>query len=81
MKSIEELDASAIENTFDLQYRVPGFVFKSNAVINQPYIRGIGSDLLSIGTDPAVATFVDGVYQSRAVAAYQQLFDVERVEF
>jgi outer membrane receptor protein involved in Fe transport len=50
------------------------------SVFSQPYIRGIGSDLLSIGADPAVATFVDGVYQSRAVEAYQHLFDVERVE-
>lgn len=75
-----ELDASAIENTFDLQYRVPGFIFKTNSVLSQPYIRGIGNDLLSVGADPAVATFVDGVYQARSVAGFQHLFDVERVE-
>jgi iron complex outermembrane receptor protein len=76
----DDLEASAIENTFDLQYHTPGLVFKTNTVLGQPYIRGVGSDLISVGADPAVATFVDGVYQTRPVAAIQNLFDVERVE-
>ena len=58
-----ELDAASIENTFDLQYRVPGFEMKTNSLLGQPYIRGVGSDLITVGTDPAVATFVDAVGQ------------------
>ena len=76
----DDLDASVVENTIDLQYRTPGFVFKTNSIWGQPYIRGVGSDLITAGADPAVATFVDGVYQSRAYSALQDFFDVDRVE-
>lgn len=75
-----ELDASRAENTLDLQYRTPGFVFKTNSVLGQPYIRGVGSDLITAGADPAVATYVDGVYLARAYSALQDFYDVERVE-
>lgn len=75
-----ELDASGVESTLDLQLRVPGFVFSTNTVLGQPYIRGIGSDLISAGAEASVATFVDGVYQTRAALALQDFFDVERIE-
>lgn len=76
----KELDASGVHNSIDLQYKVPGLVFKTNAVLGQPYIRGIGSDLISSGTDASVATFVDRVYQTRAIRSLQDFFDLDRVE-
>lgn len=76
----KELDATGIHNTIDLQYKVPGLVFKTNAVLGQPYVRGVGSDLISAGTDASVATFVDSVYQTRAIRSIQDFFDLERVE-
>lgn len=75
-----QLDASTIQSTIDLQYRMTGFVFKTNTVLGQPYIRGVGSDIISAGADASVATFVDDVYQSRAVASIQEFFDLDRVE-
>lgn len=75
-----ELDESGVQSTFDLPLRTPGMVFTTNSVLGQPYIRGVGSDLISAGADSSVATFLDGVYQSRLVAAFQPFYDVEQVE-
>lgn len=76
----EDLDSTATADTLDLQYQVPGFVFKTNSVLGQPYLRGVGSDIISAGSDASVATFKDGIYQTRAANAIQNLYDVERVE-
>jgi outer membrane receptor protein involved in Fe transport len=47
---------------------------------DQLTIRGIGSGANNSGFEQAVATFVDGVYRSRARATRAALLDVERVE-
>jgi iron complex outermembrane recepter protein len=75
-----QLDATGAQTTADLQHLVPGLVFKTNTVLGQPYIRGVGSDIISAGADPSVATYVDDVYQARAIAAFQTLYDLDRVE-
>jgi iron complex outermembrane receptor protein len=80
VSSGEMLDASGTESSYDLQLRVPGLVFSTSSVLGQPYLRGVGSDLISTGADASLGTFVDGVYQSRAVGALQDFYDVERVE-
>lgn len=76
----EDLAAAGAETTMDLQHRTPGFVFKMDNILGQPYIRGVGSSLLSAGADPSVATFVDDVYRARSVSAVQRFYDIERVE-
>jgi len=76
----EALEAQGIDNTADLQLRTPGFLMSSNVVFGQPYLRGIGNSTLTIGSDSSVALHVDGVYMTRPAAAFQELFDVERVE-
>ncbi len=74
------LDRSGIQNTIDLQYKVPSFVFKTNSVLGQPYLRGVGSDFISAGAESSVATFIDGVYLPRAYDTIVDFFDVARVE-
>lgn len=74
------LDNAGVESTADLSFVIPGLVFTTNSVLGQPYLRGVGSDLITAGADPAIATFVDDIYQARSVAAVQDFFDVERVE-
>jgi len=76
----ESLAAKGIENTADLQLRTPGFVMSSNVVFGQPFLRGIGNATLTIGSDSSVATHLDGVYLTRPMSTFQELFDVERVE-
>ncbi|MEZ4218492.1 MAG: TonB-dependent receptor [Myxococcota bacterium] len=76
----EALRAAGVASTLDLPALVPGLVLTTNSIFAQPYVRGVGSDLISAGADSAVAVFVDGVYQPRPAGALFQLVDVERVE-
>lgn len=78
--SAATLSAAGIHDTIDLQNAAPGFVFKTNAVLGQPYLRGVGSDFVSAGAESSVATFVDGVYLPRAYDSIVDFFDLERVE-
>jgi len=78
--SDQELDNAGIKNTIDLQYKTPGFVFKTNALLGQPYLRGVGSDIISAGAEASVATFVDGIYLPRAFDSIVDFYDLERVE-
>jgi len=75
-----ELDVSGTRNTIDLQYKTPGFIFKTNAVLGQPYLRGVGSDIISAGAEASVATFVDGIYLPRAFDSIVDFYDLDRVE-
>ncbi len=74
------LDQAGVKSTMDLQNQTPGFVIKTNSAFGQPYIRGIGSDLVSASSDSSVAMFVDDVYQARPVGSIQNFYDVDRVE-
>lgn len=76
----EQLSNSLINDTMELQFHVPSYVFKSNSVLGQPYIRGVGSDVITAGAESSVAFFVDGVYQTRAASTLQRLYDIDRVE-
>lgn len=78
--SAQDLDRAGVDSTYDLPFLVPGLIFSTNTVIGQPYIRGVGSDLLSAGAESSVAVYVDDVYRPRAVGSVLELFDVERVE-
>ncbi len=75
-----DLRRSGIESSQDLPFRTPGLAFSTNTVLGQPYLRGVGSDLITAGAESSVATLVDGVYRTRPVASIQEFFDVERVE-
>ena len=78
--SMAERERSAIENVVDLPRRTPGMVVSTNTLLAQPYIRGIGSEIIGVGGDSSVATHYDGVYMSRPESALVDYFDVERVE-
>ncbi|HHJ13828.1 MAG TPA: TonB-dependent receptor [Gammaproteobacteria bacterium] len=76
----QRLDGSGTGSTVDLQYAAPGFVFKTNSVLGQPYLRGVGSDVITAGAEASVATFIDGVYQPRAFDSIVDFYDIDRVE-
>ncbi len=84
-KSVSRFDGKALAasgtgNTIDLQYEAPGFLFKTNSVLGQPYLRGVGSDVITAGAEPSVATFIDGVYHPRAYDSIVDFYDLDRVE-
>ena len=75
-----QLKNNVINNTFDLQAKIPGFVSTPVASYGFTYLRGIGTDQQTVGLEPAVATHIDGVYFPRVASGFQELYDVDRVE-
>lgn len=76
----EELRVSGSKDSIDLQQRVPGLLYRTNSVLGLPFLRGVGTEIISPGADASVATYIDGIYQSRAAASIQELYDLRRVE-
>jgi iron complex outermembrane recepter protein len=76
----EALNTSGIDSPIDLQQRTPGLLVSTNGPYGQPYIRGVGSDIINPGTDAPVAIFEDGAYQPRPNAAITEFYDLDRVE-
>jgi iron complex outermembrane receptor protein len=71
---------SGIDDAIGLQERTPGLLVSTNGPYGQPYVRGVGSDIINPGTDAPVAIFQDGAYQPRPNAAITEFYDVDRVE-
>ena len=71
---------SGVNTVADLQLTVPGFVFQRNVSQSSPFLRGVGSEVSSPGTESSIATHVDGVYIARPSATLSDIFDVDRVE-
>ncbi|MDX2221794.1 MAG: TonB-dependent receptor [Rhodospirillaceae bacterium] len=60
--------------------RTPTLQYSQAGGEAQIYIRGVGSNLLAVGSDPSVAIHLDGVYLGRPNMGLNQFLDVERVE-
>lgn len=78
----EELmrDAAVDDITNIIPY-VPGLTGQSAGVATNSWnIRGIGTNDWSIGSEPAVAVFMDDAYVGRNLIATAAFFDIERVE-
>ncbi len=74
----EMLEDFGIRNQEDLQNYIP-------AAVIEPYdmaIRGVGRNFRSLGGDPGVATYLNGVYSEDFGIASTEggLFDIERIE-
>ena len=76
----EQLQESGVNNIEDLTQQTPGLGISRNGPAARVYIRGIGTNLDFIGSDPSVTVHVDGVYQSRTTTALDDFLEVERVE-
>ncbi|QUT05781.1 TonB-dependent receptor [Sphingobium phenoxybenzoativorans] len=59
---------------------IPNVTFGKNTGSAKIFIRGVGLDAITPGSDPRVAIYTDGIYQPRSQAAFVGLFDLERVE-
>ena len=75
-----DLERSVVRSTVELQTLTPGLVVTTNGPYGQPYVRGVGTDIINVGSDGSIAVHVDGVYQTRATASIQDFLDVARVE-
>ncbi len=81
--SADEIERLNIRNTIDLVRNVPNMIGINNVGLPQAasyFLRGVGQDESISSLDPAVGTFVDGVYISRQIANNARLYDVDSVE-
>lgn len=78
--NLADTRAAGINNTQDLQLRVPGLVYGAENGFAQPYIRGVGTAFASTGLETSIATYVDDVYIQQQTGAVTQLIDLAQVE-
>ena len=80
----EALEGNLVSDIYDLQAAVPALQIQAVDPPGQGTafaLRGLGNSVFNMGFDPAVATFVDGVYRSRSgLVAASDFLDLERVE-
>lgn len=80
----ETLVAAGVRNVVDLQQTAPGLTVArgsaGTAGIAFVAIRGQGNLQPILSNDPAVATYIDGVYIPRPTTAQSDLGDLQRVE-
>ena len=77
----ETLEATGISNVTELIPYVPGLTGNATGVATNIWnIRGIGTNDFSVGSEPAVAVFLDDAYIGRNVNATAAFFDIERIE-
>ena len=80
----EALRNNLVNDIYDLQAAVPALQVSAVDPPSQGTafaLRGLGTSVFNMGFDPAVATFVDGVYRSRSgLVAVSDFLDLERIE-
>lgn len=76
----EELVASGISSTGDLQQLTPGLVTPNVGLAFTPAIRGVTSVSTSPGDETNVALYLDDVYIGASIAGLFELHDIERIE-
>jgi iron complex outermembrane recepter protein len=74
------LEKQGIDGARGLVNYVPNATFSQNTGSAIIYIRGIGSNNVSAGSDPDVTTQVDGVYIARPIGELADFLDVQRIE-
>ncbi len=75
------IEQARIESFEDIVSRVPGLTFSSfTKTRTLPALRGASSSIDAPGGDPAVAIFIDEVYQGATGDFDPDLFDLERIE-
>ncbi len=76
----KSLDAFGVTSSSMIATVVPGLNFKQTSATATPYLRGVGQNSASIGTESPVAIYVDNVYQPAAQANMFDLNSIQRIE-
>ncbi len=78
-----EMERRQVDSTLDVIRNVPNLVGSNNVGLSSAtslFLRGIGQDESLSTQDPAVGTYVDGVYIARQISNNSFLYDIERIE-
>jgi iron complex outermembrane receptor protein len=78
--SEKTIEAANITNADQLVSLIPGLQINHGSSNAAPFLRGIGTNSGTIGNEPAVATYVDGVYRPSPAGSVYSYNSVERIE-
>jgi iron complex outermembrane receptor protein len=78
--SANALEQKGVSRTFDLPNAVPGLSVNRAANTLVYFLRGVGNSSQVAGSDPSIATYIDGIYQAFPNGAMLTLNNVERIE-
>jgi len=78
--NMERLQSAQINNLEDLQAIVPSITLGNDFNMAKIFIRGVGANTSTTGSETGVAVHVDGAVIARAEAQLTSLFDLERIE-
>src|ERR1700737_3014756 len=67
-------------DTASLSLAVPGLSYTLGGNSAEPFIRGVGTTIVSVGNEASVATYVDDVYISSINAQLFELANIDRIE-
>jgi iron complex outermembrane receptor protein len=76
----EGLEAAGVEGIRGLQTQAPSLQAGASGAETYLSIRGVGSEIISIGAEPGVTVSQDGVVFARHLLFDQQFLDVARIE-
>ena len=79
--SANEVEELSARNLTDLGRFTAGVEMNNSKTVQQSYtVRGIETNDWTVGSDPAIAIYVDGVYAARGAGAEAALVDLARIE-
>jgi len=78
--SATALAKTGVTNSTDLAQAVSGLTISNNSGYVQPRLRGVGNNVIGLGYEGGVATYIDGVYIGSAPGSLMSLSNIERVE-
>ncbi len=78
--SAAALEKTGVTTSTDLAQAVSGLTISNNSGYVQPRLRGIGNNVIGLGYEGGVATYIDGVYIGSAPGSLMSLSNIERVE-
>lgn len=77
---IERLQDAHVNNLEDLQLIASAVTFGSDFNVAKLFVRGVGQNTSTTGSEPGVALHVDGAVVARPEAQLTSLIDLDRVE-
>lgn len=75
-----QLAERGVRDVQDLRSYVPSLQVSDLGGYSQLFIRGIGSNIVFVGSDPSTTIHLDGVYLGRPLSYLNGFLDVDRVE-
>lgn len=68
-----------VADTADIATAAPSLEFNRIATSGTPFIRGVGAQLVAIGSEPSVATYIDDIYVPQGATTLFHLNGVESI--